>query len=253
MPSIFHFTKLETALEYILPTMQLRTNSLSNMNDPKESQPWAFGSVNVYPENLYPESYSSDTHIDHQFRLGSEIKDSSQIICFVNDGPEKGFLNEIMWAHYAQNHRGICLELDTDKFIDENHHHLGDYKFDSVFYGKLEAPYIRGNPTLKKEELISTFIRSNYKYLFFRKSKYWEHENEKRLVIFNRQQKYLSIKNALIGIYFGLSMPYSYRPSIDRYINETQTKIYDLYYESNIIKTMDREKNDLRPPITRRF
>ena len=54
------------------------------------------------------------------YQLGDEIKSSCQIICFVNDQPKEGILNEMMWAHYADNHRGVCLEIDTDKFIGEN-------------------------------------------------------------------------------------------------------------------------------------
>lgn len=37
MSKIYHYTTLEKAIEYILPNKQLRTNSLENMNDPKEN------------------------------------------------------------------------------------------------------------------------------------------------------------------------------------------------------------------------
>jgi hypothetical protein len=46
MSKIYHYTKLNTAIEYILPTMTLRTNFLNKMNGPKENQPRRFGGMN---------------------------------------------------------------------------------------------------------------------------------------------------------------------------------------------------------------
>jgi len=66
MPKIYHYTKLETALEYIFPTMTLRTNFLNNMNDPKEKELWTFGEINISYKNIYPDTYSNQTHIAHQ-------------------------------------------------------------------------------------------------------------------------------------------------------------------------------------------
>jgi len=251
LSKIYHYTTLEKALEYILPKMQLRTNSLHKVNDPKENQLWSFSGGGSGLNSLYPEIYTPETHIDLLYRLGDEIKSSSQIICFVNDNPKQGILNEMMWAHYADNHRGVCLELDSVKFLDENKKQLTDYVFELVTYGSHEKPTFWTDENLGKDENIKSFIKKEYKKLFLRKSIYWEHENEKRLLIFDPLQKHLSIKKSLVGIYMGLSMPYSYRPSIDNLLDEHQTKIYDLVYQSNTIEPWHREKNDFRPIIGR--
>ena len=29
----------------------------------------------------------------------------------------------MMWAHYTENHEGICLELDEEVFLNENANH----------------------------------------------------------------------------------------------------------------------------------
>jgi hypothetical protein len=242
---------LSTAIEYILPKQQLRTSSLHKMNDPKENQPWAFGGGNIDYEQMYPQTYSSNSHINHQYKLGDDIKKNCQIICFVRDEPVQGFLNEIMWAHYSDNHQGICLEIDADKFVKENKEQIADFIFESVTYGQHKKLSFIGDSQMDKEQNIQKFIRANYKDLLLRKSKYWERENEKRLLIFNKHQMYLNIKKSLTAIYFGLEMPYAYKPSIDRFINEEQTMLYNLYYESGVIKRMKAEKGDNRPLITR--
>lgn len=253
MTKIFHYTKLATAIEHILPKMQLRTSSLHRMNDPKENQPWSFGGRNIDYGGSYPETYSHDTHIDHQYKLGNDIKSSCQIICFVKDEPEMGFLNEIMWAHYSDNHQGVCLEFDADIFVRENNAQMTEYKFEPVTYGQHERLFFGWEREMNKEQNIQRFIKARYNDLFLRKSKYWERENEQRLLIFSKAQTYLTIKKSLTGIYFGLQMAYAYKPSIDRFVNEGQTKLYNLYYENNAIKVMETEKGDNRPLITRKY
>lgn len=122
------------------------------MNDPKENQPWTFAGRNIDYEESYPATYSHTTHIDHQYRLGDEIKGSCQILCFVKDDPVKGYLNEIMWAHYADNHKGLCLEIDMETFLEENGSDLGDYKFEDVSYGEHDQLFSAWDRELAKEE-----------------------------------------------------------------------------------------------------
>jgi hypothetical protein len=223
------------------------------MNDPKENQPWAFAGRNIDFGASYPETYSSETHINHQYKLGHEIKNSCQIICFVKDTPEQGYLNEIMWAHYADNHKGVCLEIDNEVFLDENKEVLTNFILESVTYGQHEKPSFGWDANLNKEQNIKKFAKEAYKLLFLRKSVYWERENEERLIVFSDVPKFLTIKKSLTGIYFGLQMPYSYRPSLDTLITEQQTKLFDLHYEDNKIKIVEREKGDHRQLITRSF
>ncbi|MEO8887401.1 MAG: DUF2971 domain-containing protein [Mucilaginibacter sp.] len=223
------------------------------MNDPKENQLWSFSGGGKSLQDMYPEEYSHETHIDLQYKLGHEVKLSSQIICFVNEKPETGVLNEMMWAHYADNHRGICLEIDIDKFVVENKEQLVDYVFEPVSYGSSENPVFWADPLLEKKDCIKAFVKKEYKKLFLHKSLYWEHENEKRLLIFDPAQRCLSINESLTGLYMGLSFPTSYRPSIDNLIDETKTKIYDLVFQGHKIELWQRKKNDFRPIITRKI
>jgi hypothetical protein len=236
-----------------LPKMQLRTNSLQLMNDPKENQPWSFGGRNIDYKGSYPKTYSRETHIEHQFILGDEIKSSSQIICFVKDVPEKGYLNEIMWAHYSNNHKGVCLELEKDQFLHENKEQIRDSVFEPVIYGQVRKPFIGWEPNIDKNLNIQRFVRTRYKDLFLSKSNYWERESEVRLIIFEQEQKYLSIRGSLTGIYFGLQMLNQYRPAIDILINDKQTSLYNLYYENEMLKIAKTENGNYRPFIMKKF
>lgn len=252
MAKIYHYTKLSTAIRYILPTKQLRTNSLSNTNDLRENQLWTFGGVNVNYEGIYPNTYNDKTHISHQYQLGKEIKSRVQLLCFVHSHERPGYENEMMWTQYTENHEGICLELDEETFLNENAD-TSIFKLENVNYGTSEKPPIHWDGSKNQEDNIDKFIQIGYKNLVLSKSEYWEREYEKRLLILSPNQHYLSIQNSLTGVYFGISMDVNYRPAIERHLNAEQTNIYDLYYESQRIKAIKRKFGDFRPLITKKY
>ena len=112
-----------------------------------------------------------------------------------NDPDE--YLNELMWAHYAKNHTGICIKYhfrnDITKFADMGKGQIAyfrDIRYSSDLYGYAEAGSI------------------NMKDAFFVKSKAWEYENELRLMVYDPQGSgdYASIdaKNSVAALYFGL-------------------------------------------------
>lgn len=238
MSKIYHFTKLSTAIEYILPTMALRTNFLNKMNGPKENQKWAFGGVNVPYEQLYPNEIKS--HSDRLYQFGEDIKSKIQAICFVYSDKYFGFENEMMWAQYADNHQGVCLEIDTDLFLDENKS-IKIFKFQNMNYvTKKRNEWIHWDKSKTKDENINQYIESNFEELFFSKSHYWEKEYEKRLLILDDDYCFLNIKESLIGIYYGLFTNINYDNSIQQFINPKTTKSYKVYFENNRLKRIER-------------
>lgn len=240
MSKIYHYTKLSTALEYILPSMTLRTNFLNKMNDPKENQEWHFGGVNIDYEGMFPKTYSARTHIHHQYKLGEEIKSKIQAVCFVHSDKYQGFENEMMWAQYSESHKGVCLEIDSELLVKENSH-LDFFKFENMNYGSLEDVSLHWDKNLSKEENFRITIERHFKLLFLSKSHYWEKEYEKRLLILNNHICELSIKNSLTGIYYGLSTNKHYEIAVEQFINTQQTQIYKVYYENNRLKKWRKE------------
>ncbi|MBT0563230.1 DUF2971 domain-containing protein [Riemerella anatipestifer] len=246
MSKIYHYTKLSTAIEFILPTMTLRTNFLNRMNGPKENQRWAFGGVNIPYRELYPEiNLNPDKNIAHfesQYQLGEDIKAKIQAICFVYSDKYYGYENEMMWAQYAENHHGICLEIDTDLFLEENKD-INIFKFQNVNYNpKKKNQWIDWNLKKSKEENIYQHIERNFEELFLSKSHYWEKEFEKRLIIIEDDYCFLKIKKSLTGIYYGLFTNHNYDKSIQQFINPEITKLYKVYFEDNRLKRMERRK-----------
>ena len=56
--SVYHFTTAPTALMYILPTLNLKLSSLTDVNDPKENKSFGFGSIYEDFEDWHTETWA---------------------------------------------------------------------------------------------------------------------------------------------------------------------------------------------------
>lgn len=108
------------------------------------------------------------------------------------------FLNPLMWAHYADNHSGICIKYGFSKSITQlsgNNSSVVSF-FQDVKYS---------------EEDLSQYSQKNsisLKDSFFLKGKPWEYENELRFLYFDikgeGEHKQIEIKNCIEAVYFGV-------------------------------------------------
>ncbi len=95
-----------------------------------------------------------------------------------------------MWSHYADNHKGFCIEYDVSNFPFkefENINYREDYHYitNLKFFTKREAA--------DKADRIPSF----------QKSSYWSYEKEVRLFKLNGSGLEKYDKSAVAGIYFG--------------------------------------------------
>lgn len=115
-----------------------------------------------------------------------------------NDSEE--YLNELMWAHYADNHKGVCIKYhfnnDITKFADNDKNQIAYFR---------DIEYTSDMDVYRKNGAI------NLQDAFFVKGKVWEYENELRLLAYdlNGTGDYASIdaKDSIAAIYFGLKCP----------------------------------------------
>ena len=127
-------------------------------------------------------------------------KDNNRIEVRKHKNDPAEYLNELMWAHYAKNHTGVCIKYhfrnDITMFADE---------------GKGQIAYFRDIEYTSK---ISKFAKAgtiDLRNAFFAKGKAWEYENELRLLAYdlNGTGDYASIdtKESIAAVYFGLKCP----------------------------------------------
>ena len=113
--------------------------------------------------------------------------------------PEE-YLSELMWGHYADNHRGVCIKYhfnnDITKFADEKKRQIVYFR---------DVKYTSDMDAYRKNNVI------NLHDAFFVKGKAWEYENELRLLAYDPNgtgdYAYIDAKDCIAAVYFGLKCP----------------------------------------------
>lgn len=102
-----------------------------------------------------------------------------------------GCLSPMMWGHYADNGRGVCLEFESDDFeID-----VEKVWADKIHYvDKLRSFKLSAADQISIE-LIDNAIKRQRDVVFFEKGKHWQAENEFRLV--SKDIPYLDIRKSI--------------------------------------------------------
>lgn len=234
---LYHYTKAETAIDFILKDKTLKFSGFNTTNDPRESKNWFFSAGTN--ENRDLSKYNPDTLSEI---MNPRIKATTHLLCFskdreltgqhLTDTPKRGFCKPRMWAQYGGNHAGVCLIFDFNSLSEEirlNFSHK-NWMADHVVYRDRLLAEIQSEPAFTvgidqledwgAEEYAFSHGQQYAKRLFFEKASDWENEDEYRWVIFDTSDKiYLKYKSALKGIMFG---EYCSEDSISKVVSLTK-------------------------------
>jgi hypothetical protein len=232
---VCHYTRSDTALEYILHNQEIFLDNLNETNDPKETKERTFQFINV-PRNKFDV-------VGHIHAYGS-LKDvkvlctschnhpSWEIMGRENDSEDYryGVSRSPMWAHYADRYKGVCIIFDG-KTLHENICNKIDKMggnpqtdirsgFVMYDYDASIAPS-RGN----NDDVYS--LMQDYEVNFLRKSPDWKSEHEFRwLVVGNHNSKLLvSIENAIKAVIVGADFHGAYLPLLESKSKELNFKL----------------------------
>ena len=172
-----------------------------------------------------------EKHLETQLPL-----ENYKVSCFSGDGN-----NELMWAHYADQHRGVvlCYEFDSIEniiqkrndnwvFIDKGS--FDSYSTDNHEYSIL-LDYVKYSFGKQKMKVKNGCLAESYSLseVLFTKSINWSYEKEIRLALqipmadrFNDGNHYIILdKHCLKSIVFGERLDDIYRNEIINLINRT--------------------------------
>ena len=223
---VYHYTRAEAAINWILPSRRLKLGAYAKTNDPKEVKQWTFGLGNV---PLQADHVSID---EISARVSSAIKQQAHVFCAGVDtglvegaGYEihcRGFARPRMWDQYGDKHKGVCLifrRARLDKlFIDQHSDmtvHGGRVKYHdrSPFLDlRVDHPYLIDYPRLLRVGVQQYAIEHLHRHLghfFFEKATDWRDEHEHRWLVVSSASDdiYLSYEDALAGVVFGEDCP----------------------------------------------
>jgi hypothetical protein len=227
----FHYTTREAAFDHIIPTRQLRFSTYEQMRDPLESRPWQFiGAYFVDPKdpnrgekklfNFYRGSHSV-------FRLAHLLALTVDAEGYSEDGQRfaRGWARARMWEQYAENHAGVCLIFDRERFtanveaslhqqldVRPYHRHVGYSETGGESYYNLPLSQF---PDEVDDAFVKTYIEEHNDELFFQKTLDWQTEHEYRFVTTAPPDEplYANYGDALVGIVVGWDIPDWERPA----------------------------------------
>lgn len=214
--TIYHYTTLNAALEFILYDGNLRLSRRKNSNDPIEK---ILPSINFseygYSDEILPDSSNERDNISDLIRR--KLKQAKQL-CFcmndnksrkINSNPEFpheyfGFMKPRMWDQYADKYNGVCLAFSLTELRKEANGML-NRKVDYVNYNTLRQQSVSVDMNEIKKNGLDRYwnerFSSNIDDIIFRKHIDYEGENEYRFVSYsNNEFDNISIKNSLRGI-----------------------------------------------------
>jgi hypothetical protein len=216
---LYYYCKLSTAIEKILPNRQLLLNPLGKTNDPREYKSFVFARKNISIKELVYDRRSDEY-------ISTIIRKHCKMLCFSTDYQDIfGYEYSRMWALYADNHMGICIALDKEKFIEENKKYIQPELFKEIQYYDFKVAKPETHIEIDHEQIrndgifkyISEKFRpKNIDYLFFTKNKEWETERECRLIHISQSKEleYCTINNCIDTIYLGIDFNNHYLSSI---------------------------------------
>lgn len=134
--------------------------------------------------------------------------------------------DELLWAHYANNHKGFCIEYDLDTLV---HFGKNDYFNFNVTYSDY-PPKLNINDIPRTDDRVK-FIQK----IIGVKSKKWAYEKETRVITsISGPQNY--DYRAVKAIYFGLRMPDERRHEIMKKLCGRGIKYYHICLKKNSYK-----------------
>lgn len=216
---LYHYCKVQTFIEKILPDKHLLLGRYTNTNDPHENM--GFGSKQVNNSNQAG-FYRLKAAIETDNHFNAYLASHAKLTCFSLSRISKnneipGYILPRMWASYGENHKGVCIEICREKMIGSNKGLFNDrltYNRHVTYEKCLEFPEIDIDEAKKNiDKYCAGYFKKNYKKLFFQKHTDWRGENEYRVVTMS-DYPYIDISKCIKSIILGLNTPEIYEKLI---------------------------------------
>ena len=126
---------------------------------------------NLPPGRRIEEKAKQKAKLKNHFHNYNKVMNNNIGICCLSKTP----LNLLMWAHYAENHRGFVIEFSIPQTLP-----LSSTSSDDIYYlDPLPVEYKEKKPIITN--------RKDFKKYALTKSLDWEYEQEWRVIDFNRK------------------------------------------------------------------
>ena len=187
---MYKFRELNKTTYEMLINHELWCASPESLNDPFDAQ---------FDYELYGRRVSAtcDEHAKQTAYQASRFFKNVGICAFCK---EKS--NQVMWSHYADEHKGLCIEFDLRKILDQN----PDLSVSNVTYQSElpESKLVKTFPPTDSALYVSSVVdKSVFSKILTTKDVTWSYEQEIRII----KEKFGVAKftpECIVSISFGL-------------------------------------------------
>lgn len=182
--------------------------------------------INTPQNNLYLSDYNNYKKIiKHKLKTFISKTQKEVKICSFSESWD----NRLMWAHYAKNHTGFCLEYNIklkNKIIFE--------------YGTHLYPIIYRDKLLDiTEDFVNSLLKNPYSSMLphimaIVKDKIWEYENEWRILTTKTSNNEISLKPT--SIYLGSQMDDLLKKKLRNIADKKKLDIYEVVMDTSEYK-----------------
>ena len=153
-----------------------------------------------------------------------------------NESDKEEYLSELMWAHYADSHNGICIKYKFPSDVTSS----GSDDKNYVAYFK-DVEYTSDLKKYSQQNSINT------KDAFFAKGEAWKYENELRFLYYNPTNRdshiSLPISNCIEAVYFGLKCSDMDKQTIKNILKDRKCISYKCQRIDNKTEEIKEEKD----------
>lgn len=185
---LYHYTSFETFVKIWL-SKKLKFGKIENVNDINEAKQTLSTSCHLKSIDDLRQANERIKKIREELSLYKQISLTKDYNSYL-----KGCMSPMMWGHYGDKRKGVCIELDFNKLNFTKDMIWGNIKYKNDLPAIIKIPY-----NLDKDKDIKNFPLKNRKDIFFTKTIDWKGENEFRII--SKNSEYLDINNAIVAIY----------------------------------------------------
>jgi len=185
-------------LKKLLENGEINFSKPAKFNDPFDCCP---AHLNDVPDNAFPHAIGASINQTMQ-SFTSKIHG---VVCLTRHSDKM-----LMWSHYGDQHRGVCVGFDTELLIDNS---PKNSKGNRLFEQIVEVVYTVDRP-----------INGDSK-MFYKKSKEWKDEDEYRIISTMQEGSpawgpgtWNIPKNAIKEIIIGARLPTPYKEEINNWV-----------------------------------
>jgi hypothetical protein len=241
--ALFHYTKLSTAIEDILPDKRLKLSRIQDSTDPAESNCKFLGMQGSQPSEIIEERFAEmHNTVNSPYRKLSFCSNKAPtLVLQKSQGQEeeipdqnncsKGWEKARMWEQYAESQTGICFVFSKEKLKENLKNTLATTQYLTgyiKYYYRDKALNVLSTSKLKNDS------SGNYRAEYVEKMKFQKHidyrdEAEYQVIVFNPEVEYIDITKSIKAVIAGVNTPKIYDKLIKKLCNSLKCEFLKVF------------------------